>query len=113
MRRGEVRWYAFEPPDKVRAGTDKRRPVLILTRNSALSFLSGVTIAPITSTVRDIPTEVFLTPEEDGVPSLCAANLDNVQTVPKSKLGVLIATLSADRMAEVERALAFALGMAR
>lgn len=106
MRRGEVRWYTFEPPDK-------RRPVLILTRSSALSFLSGVTIAPITSTVRDIPTEVFLTPEEDGVPSPCAANLDNVQTVPKHKLGALIATLSADRMAEVERALAFALGMTR
>lgn len=106
MKRGEVRWYTFEPPDK-------RRPALILTRNSALSFLSGVTIAPITSTVRDIPTEVFLTPEDDGVPSPCAANLDNVQTVPKSKLGALITTLSADRMAEVERALAFALGMAR
>lgn len=50
MRRGEVRWYTFEPPDK-------RRPVLILTRTSALSFLSGVTIAPITSTVRDVPLE--------------------------------------------------------
>ena len=106
MRRGEVRWYTFEPPDK-------RRPVLILTRNSALAFLGGVTVAPITSTVRDIPTEVFLTTEDDGVPSPCAANLDNVQTVPKHKLGALVATLSAERMAEVERALAFALGMAR
>ena len=106
MRRGEVRWYSFEPPDK-------RRPVLILTRNSALSFLSGVTIAPITSTVRDIPTEVFLTPQDDGVPSPCAANLDNVQTVPKHKIGALVATLSSERMAQVERALAFALGMAR
>lgn len=106
MRRGEVRWYTFEAPDK-------RRPVLILTRNSALSFLSGVTIAPITSTVRDIPTEVFLSPEDDGVPSPCAANLDNVQTVPKHKLGALVATLSVERMAEVERALAFALGMGR
>ncbi|MBE2233407.1 MAG: type II toxin-antitoxin system PemK/MazF family toxin [Anaerolinea sp.] len=106
MRRGEVRWYTFEPPDK-------RRPVLILTRSSALSYLSGVTIAPITTTVRDNPSEVFLSPEEDGVPSPCAANLDNVQTVPKHKLGALVATLSAERMAEVERALAFALGMAR
>lgn len=106
MRRGEVRWYSFEPPDK-------RRPVLILTRDSALSFLSGVTVAPISSTVRDIPTEVFLTPEDDRVPSPCAANLDNVQTVPKQKLGALITTLSAERMVEVERALAFALGMTR
>lgn len=106
MRRGEIRWYTFEPPDK-------RRPVLILTRNSALSFLSAVTVAPITSTVRDIPTEVFLTPEDDGVPSPCAVNLDNVQTVPKHKLGALVATLSAQRVAEAERALAFALGMTR
>lgn len=105
MRRGEVRWYTFE-------ASDKRRPVLILTRNSAIAFLTGVTIAPITSTVRDIPTEVFLTPEDDGVLAPCAANLDNVQTIPKHKLGALTATLSAERMGEVERALAFALGMA-
>lgn len=106
MRRGEVRWYTFDAPDK-------RRPVLILTRNSALSFLTGVTVAPITSTVRDIPTEVSLTPEEDGVLAPCTVNLDNVQTIPKSKFGALVATLSAERMAEVERALAFALGMTR
>lgn len=56
MRRGEVRWYSFRVPDK-------RRPVLILTRNSAIHFLTGVTIAPITSTIRDIPSEVLLTPD--------------------------------------------------
>ena len=106
MKRGEVRWYTFELPDK-------RRPVLILTRSSAISFLTGITIAPITSTVRDIPTEVFLTPEDDGVLAPCAVNLDNVQTVPKHKLGALITTLSTEQMAQVERALAFALGMPR
>jgi mRNA interferase MazF len=106
MKRGEVRWYTFEIPDK-------RRPVVVLTRTSALSFLTGITIAPITSTVRDIPTEVFLTPEEDGVLAPCAANLDNVQTVPKHKIGALIATLSSERMVEVEQALAFALGFSR
>jgi len=106
MRRGEVRWYTFDEPDR-------RRPVLILTRSSALNFLSGVTVAPITSTVRDIPTEAFLTPEDDGVLAPCAVNLDNLQTVPKAKLGALITKLSAERMAEVERALAFALGMTR
>lgn len=63
--------------------------------------------------MRDIATEVDLTPENDGPPSPCAVNLDNVQTVPKHKLGALVATLSAERMAEVERALAFALSMAR
>ena len=106
MKRGEVRWYTFEMPDK-------RRPVLILTRSSAISFLTGITIAPITSTVRDIPTEVFLTPEDDGVLAPCAVNLDNVQTVPKHKIGALITTLSTEQMAQVERALAFALGMPR
>ena len=106
MKRGEVRWYTFELPDK-------RRPVLILTRSSAISFLTGITIAPITSTVRDIPTEVFLTPEDDGVLAPCAVNLDNVQTVPKLKIGALITTLSTEQMAQVERALAFALGMPR
>ena len=106
MKRGEVRWYTFEMPDK-------RRPVLILTRSSAISFLTGITIAPITSTVRDIPTEVFLTPDDDGVLAPCAVNLDNVQTIPKHKLGALITTLSTEQMAQVERALAFALGMPR
>ena len=105
MKRGEVRWYTFEMPDK-------RRPVLVLTRNSAIAFLTGITVGPITSTVRDIPTEVFLTPEDDGVLALCAVNLDNVQTVPKHKIGALITTLSTEQMVRVERALAFALGMA-
>lgn len=104
MNRGEIRWYTFEYPDK-------RRPVLILARSSAISYLTGITIAPITSTVRDIPTEVFLTPEDDGVPAPCAVNLDNIQTVPKYKLGGLITTLTTACMAKVEQALAFALGM--
>lgn len=104
MKRGEVRWYTFRPPDK-------RRPVLILTRDSAIFFLSGITVAPITSTVRDIPSEVLLTPEDDGVPALCAVNLDNLQTVQKRQLGSLITTLSSRRMVEVEGALCFALGL--
>jgi mRNA interferase MazF len=106
MRRGEVRWYTFEPPDK-------RRPVLILTRNSAISFLTWVTVAPLTTTVRNIPTEVFLSPADDGVLTPCAVNLDNVQTVPKHKIGSLVTTLAAERLGEVETALAFALGMRR
>lgn len=106
MKRGEVRWYTFEPPDK-------RRPVLILTRNSAISFLTWVTVAPLTTTVRNIPTEVFLSPADDGVSAPCAVNLDNVQTIPKHKIGDLVTMLSTERMVEVEQALAFALGMAR
>ncbi|NOX63369.1 MAG: type II toxin-antitoxin system PemK/MazF family toxin [Chloroflexi bacterium] len=106
MRRGEVRWYTFKQPDK-------RRPVLILTRNSAIPYLTNVTVAPITSTIRDIPTEVFLDPREDGVRTPCVVNLDNVQTVPKHKIGRLLSKLSFERMEEVDRALCFALGVDR
>jgi mRNA interferase MazF len=105
MRRGEIRWYRFAAPDK-------RRPVLVLTRDSALDFLGEVTVAPITSTVRDIPTEVVLT-SADGMPRECAVNLDHLQTVTRSKIGGLLATLGPTRMTEVRSALLFALGFAR
>ena len=105
MRRGEVRWYRFTRPDK-------RRPVLVLTRDSALAFLDEVTIAPVTSTIRDIPSEVVLTPA-DGLPRECAVNLDHIQTVPRGRVGGLIATLGASRMSQVQRAAAFALGFAQ
>jgi mRNA interferase MazF len=58
MNRRELRWYTFQPPDK-------RRPVLILTRDSVIDVLTGITIAPVTSTIRNIPTEVMLTPDEE------------------------------------------------
>ena len=103
MRRGEVRWYTFKAPEK-------RRPVLILTRDSAIGFLTALTVAPITTTVRDIPSEVFLS-SKDGLKSDCAANMDNIQTVPKHQLGPLLAQLSPDRIEEVNRAIAFALGL--
>ena len=102
MRRGEVRWYAFAKPDK-------RRPVLLITRDSALEFLGGVTVAPITSTIREIPSEVQLT-AADGLSRDCAVNLDHLQTVARTKLGPVIATLDARKMAEVRAALLFALG---
>jgi mRNA interferase MazF len=102
MKRGEVRWYKFAKPDK-------DRPVVILTRNSALEFLGEVTVAPITSTIRDIPTEVLLT-KEDGMSQECAVNLDHIQTVSKGKIGPLITMLSSGKMSELRSALLFALG---
>jgi len=102
MKRGEVRWYKFPRPDK-------NRPVVILTRDSALEFLGEVTIAPITSTIRDIPSEVSLTKEE-GMDRDCAVNLDHLQTVSKNKIGPLITTLSPKKMLELRSALMFALG---
>ena len=102
MKRGEVRWYKFARPDK-------NRPIVILTRDSVIEFLGEVTVAPITSTIRDIPTEVLLT-KEDGMPKGCAVNLDHVQTVSKGRIGPLITTLSSAKMTELRSALLFALG---
>ena len=102
MNRGDVCWYTFKAPDK-------KRPVLILTRSSAIPVLNALSIAPITSTIRSIPTEIVLT-EEDGLPDTCAANFDNIQTVPKANLGERIARLSARRMRDASSAIAFALG---
>ncbi len=103
MNRGDVCWYTFKAPDK-------KRPVLILTRESAISVLNSVTIAPITSTIRSIPTELLLT-EQDGVPHACAANFDNLQTVPKSNIGDRITRLTSRRMKEAAAAVSFALGL--
>ena len=102
MRRGEVRWYRFSQPDK-------KRPVVILTRDSALDFLAEVTVAPVTTTIRKIPTEVELT-RGDGMPRDCAVNLDHVQTVAKSKIGPLIMALPPQKLSDIRKALMFALG---
>jgi mRNA interferase MazF len=101
MKRGEVRWYKFQLPDK-------NRPVLILTRDSILEYLGEVTVAPITSTIRDIPSEVFLSKEE-GMPKDCAVNCDHIQTVSKGKIGSRITTLSSEKMDQVHEAILFAL----
>jgi mRNA interferase MazF len=101
VKRGEVRWYKFARPDK-------RRPVLILTRDSVLSYLDEVTVAPITRTVRDIPSEVFLS-KTDGMPQDCAVNCDHLQTVSKGRLGAVVTSLPGAKMADVARAIRFAL----
>ena len=102
MKRGEVRWYTFKVPDK-------RRPVLLLTRNTSIGVLNALTVAPITSTIRDVPSEVLLD-VDDGLLNECVANLHSLQTVPKENLGNVITTLSLERMREIERAIRFSLG---
>ncbi|MEZ5448910.1 MAG: type II toxin-antitoxin system PemK/MazF family toxin [Thiolinea sp.] len=103
MKRGEVRWYTFKEPDK-------RRPVMILIRSDVISYLGEVTVAPVTTTIRDIPSEVVLT-QQDGMPRECAINFDHIQTIQKGKLGALITTLSASKLEEVEQAVSFALDL--
>jgi mRNA interferase MazF len=105
MKRGEIRWYRFKAPDK-------KRPVLILSRTSAIPYLNEITIAPLTRTIREIPTEVVLGPE-DGVSVTSAVNLDHLQTVQKANIGAVIASLTSRRMEQVKNALLFALGFDR
>ena len=102
IARGEVRLYQFAAPDK-------KRPALVLTRNSAIAYLSTVTVAPVTSTIRGVPSEVVLN-EEDGMKSSCAVNLHNAVTVSQQRLGKRVAQLSSARMNEVCAALRFSLG---
>ena len=102
VERGEVRLFRFP-------ALDKERPVLVLTRTSAIPYLSRVTVAPITSTLRGVPSEVMLGPE-DGMKQPCVANLHNVMTVNREDLGRMVARLTGHRMREVCSALAFALG---
>ena len=103
MERGEVRWAFFAPPDKA-------RPVVILTRTSAIGYLNSVTVAPISSSIRPVPSQVILT-IDDGLLTDSAVNLHNIQTLPKKNVGLYITTLSPERMREVELAIRFALGI--
>lgn len=102
IARGDVRLYQFAPPDK-------KRPVVVLTRDSAVEYLSTVTVAPITSTIRGVPSEVVLD-EGDGMKQPCAVNLHNAVTVSQRRLGKRLAHLSPRRMGEVCAALRFTLG---
>ncbi len=95
-RRGEVWWGEIEDVG--------RRPFLIMTRSAAIPVLHNVLAAPITRTVRDIPTEVRLGPD-DGMPSDCAASFDNLRVVPKAYLVDRVCALEAIRMVESCRAL--------
>jgi mRNA interferase MazF len=102
IARGDIRLYQFAPPDK-------KRPVLVLTRDSAIAYLSTITVAPITSAIRGVPSEIALD-EEDGMKAPCAVNLHNAVTISQSRLGRRVAQLSSLRMREVCAALRFSLG---
>jgi mRNA interferase MazF len=102
IARGDVRLYQFASPDK-------RRPAVVLTRDSAIAYLSTVTVAPVTSTIRGVPSEVVLN-EEDGMKAPCAVNLHNAVTVSQERLGKRVAQLTSLRMSEVCAALRFCLG---
>jgi mRNA interferase MazF len=102
IARGDVRLYEFAPPKK-------KRPVVVLTRDSAIPYLSTVTVAPITSTIRGVPSEIVLN-EEDGMKAPCAVNLHNAVTVSQNRLGRRIAQLNSVRLGQICAAVRFSLG---
>lgn len=102
VARGDVRLFRFAPPDK-------QRPVVVLTRDSIVDRLARVTVAPVSSTIRGVASEVALG-TEDGLKQPCAVNLHNIITVPKEGLGRRVTQLDAHRLDQVCAAIAFALG---
>ena len=105
MIRGEIRWYTFRLPDK-------RRPVLVLTRDEVIDRLNEVVVAPVTRTIRGLRTEVVLT-EEDGMPVACALNFDHVSLGQRDRFGSVLCRLPEERWPEVRRALLTACGFER
>lgn len=103
MRRGEIWWAELGKPSR-------RRPVVLLSRNEAYSARSLVTVAPVTTRIRMIPSEVPLG-AADGMPQDCVADLDTVIAIPKECLRSRVTALSAKKVKEVETAVHFALGM--
>jgi mRNA interferase MazF len=96
--------YGFAPPDK-------RRPVLVVTRQEVIGLLHTVTVAPITSTIRGLPSEVVVGVAE-GLKHDSAVNLDHLQTIDQSRLESYVGRLGPARMADVCHALAVAVGCA-
>lgn len=104
LRRGEVWWW--ESPH---AG---RRPVVVLSRDSALDRLRTAIVAPCTTTIRGLPTEVVLEPGDDPVPLLSAVNLDSVENAPRALLVRRLGRLSDERMGQICDALRTAVACA-
>jgi mRNA interferase MazF len=104
VKRGEIWLHRFDRPDK-------RRPVLVLTRQEVIGLLGTVMVAPITSVIRGAPSEVVVGADE-GLKRDSAVNLDHVQTVDKARLRTFVGTVSREKMSLVCRALAIATGCA-
>ena len=102
MKRGEIRWYTFRLPDK-------RRPVLVLTRNEIIDRLNEIVVVPETRTIRGLTTEVVLT-MDDGMPAACALNFDHVALAQRNRIGPVLCSLLETRWVEVRRALLVACG---
>ena len=103
MRKGEVWWANLPAPTG-------RRPVVLLSRDAAYLIRNAVTVAEITSTIRNIPVEVPLG-QADGLPKKCVINLDTIITIPKAHLDTMLATLDQDKITQINKAIKFALDL--
>jgi mRNA interferase MazF len=104
VSRGQIWQYRFKAPDK-------RRPVLVLSRQEVIPLLHTVIVAPITSTRRGAPGEVPIGANE-GLKHDSAVNLDHIQTVERARLVSFVGSLDTSQMRTVCRALAVATGCA-
>jgi mRNA interferase MazF len=102
VHRGEIRWYTFAAPDK-------RRPVLLLSRELVVERLNEFIVVPATRTIRGIPTEVVLS-HDDGMPVACALNFDHISLARRDRIGAALISLNETRWVEVQRALLSACG---
>jgi mRNA interferase MazF len=102
VNRGEIRWYTFRLPDKM-------RPVMLLSRTEVSEHLNELIVVPITRTIRGLATEVVLT-QGDGMPVTCAMNFDHIALAQKDRIGSTLSTLSEARWPEVRSALLIACG---
>jgi mRNA interferase MazF len=103
MRKGEVWWAELPLPIG-------RRPVVLLSRDEAYAVRNAVTVAEVTSTIRGIPVEVELGPE-DGLPKKCVVNLDTIVTIRKDLLIERLAILRDEKIEQINSAIKFALSI--
>lgn len=103
MRRGEIWWARLPLP----AG---RRPVALVSRDDAYAVRQRVTVAEVSTVIRAIASEVALG-RSDGMPKVCVINTDNLVTIDKTLLESKLVSLRAEKVAELEAALAFSLGL--
>ena len=103
MKRGEVWWAGLPPPTG-------RRPVVLLSRDEAYTIRALVIVSPVTTRIRQIPTEVPLGPD-DGLPRVCVTNLDTIVTIQKATLKEFITALNFQKIQAVDAALHFVLGL--
>jgi len=103
LKRGEVWWARLPAPAR-------ERPVVLLSRHAAYTVRRSVTVAPITTKVRNIPVEVPVGVDE-GLPRPSVVNTDDVATIPAHSLGRRVGQLSSEKMQQVEDALGVALSL--